>query len=164
MLRSYLTSQDDSQLKQVYSNVNSQGLTAVPGEAYQIRGILVGVQQPGTPLSANGQLGGLPGYGGHSQPQSLPAVPTSQLWAIANNGKLVTVPAQSGPNTWRVITEPVQYEVPTSTGGTEQVTGTLIVGADLGNINATIGRYTREKRRLVWLPLGHYRDALGARH
>jgi two-component system OmpR family sensor kinase len=30
--------------------------------------------------------------------------------------------------------------VPTSTGGTEQVTGTLIVGTDLGDINATIHR------------------------
>jgi two-component system, OmpR family, sensor kinase len=142
VLRSYLTSQEDSQLQQVFSFVNSQGLTAVPGEAYQVRGILVGVQQPGTPLSASGQQGGLPGYGGRSQPQSLPAVPTSQLWAIANNGKLVTVPAQSGPNTWRVITEPVQYQVTTGAGSTEQVTGTLIVGADLGNINATIGRLT----------------------
>ena len=32
--------------------------------------------------------------------------------------------------------------MPTATGGAEQVTGTLIVGADLGNINATIGRLT----------------------
>jgi two-component system, OmpR family, sensor kinase len=144
VLRSYLTSQEDSQLRQVYSYVNSQELwvTAVPGQAYLVRGILVGVQQPGTPLSTNGQQNGLPGSGGNGQPQSLPAVPTSQLWAVANSGKFVTVPAQSGPNTWRVITEPVQSEVPTATGGVEQVNGTLIVGADLGNIDATIGRLT----------------------
>ena len=66
-------------------------------------------------------------------------MPTSQLWAITNSGKLVTVPAQSGSDTWRVITEPISYLLPTSTGSTEQVTGTLVVGADLGNINATIG-------------------------
>jgi two-component system OmpR family sensor kinase len=67
-------------------------------------------------------------------------VPTSQLWAIANNGKLLTVPAESGQDTWRVITEPLSYQATTSTGSTQQVTGTLIVGANLGNINATIGR------------------------
>jgi two-component system OmpR family sensor kinase len=66
-------------------------------------------------------------------------VPTSQLWAITNNGKLLTVSALSGSDTWRVITEPISYLAPTSTGGTEQVTGTLVVGADLGDINATIG-------------------------
>jgi two-component system, OmpR family, sensor kinase len=139
VLRSYLTSQDDSQLKSVYSFINSQGLTATPGEAYQLHGILVAVQEPGTPLSASGQEGGLPGYGGDRQVSSLPSVPTNQLWAIGNNGKLLTVPAQSGNDTWRVITTPVSYQLPTSTGGTEQVSGTLIIGADLGNINAVIG-------------------------
>jgi two-component system, OmpR family, sensor kinase len=140
VLRSYLTSQDDSQLKSVYSFINSQGLTATPGQAYQLHGILVAVQEAGTPLSASGQEGGgLPGYGGDRQVSSLPSVPTNQLWAIANNGKLLTVQAQSGNDTWRVITTPVSYQLPTGTGGTEQVNGTLVVGADLGNINTVIG-------------------------
>ena len=52
----------------------------------------------------------------------------------------MTVSAQSGSDSWRVITEPVSYQVTTTTGSTEQVTGTLVVGVDLGNINATIGR------------------------
>ena len=69
------------------------------------------------------------------QTQSVPAVPTSQLWAITNQGKLTTVPAESGSDTWRVITEPVSYQGPDGT----QVSGTLVVGADLGNINATVG-------------------------
>ena len=98
--------------------------------------IFVGVQEPGTPLSPPVQSG-LP-FGGYRQPQSAPAVPTSQLWAITNSGKLMTVPAQSGSDTWRVITEPISYVLPTRRE-TEQVTGTLVVGADLGNINATIG-------------------------
>ena len=70
---------------------------------------------------------------------SLPSVPTNQLWAIANNGKLVTVPAQSGSDTWRVIATPVSYLLPTATGSTKSVTGTLVIGADLGNINSVIG-------------------------
>ena len=137
VLRSYLTTQDDPQLRSVYSFVNSQGLTAVPGVAYQMHGVLVGVQQPGTPIGSSGQQG-LPGYGGASPAPSLPAVPTTQFWATPNKGKLLTVAAQSGSDTWRVITEPVDYQLPDG----DQVTGTLIVGADLGNINATIDTLT----------------------
>ncbi|HJY74628.1 MAG TPA: hypothetical protein VJ347_22870, partial [Streptosporangiaceae bacterium] len=97
VLHSYLTSQNDNQLKSAYSQINSQGLNPLtPGVVYQLHGILVAVEEPGTPLSASGQQGGPPGYGGDRAMSSLPSVPTSQLWAIANNGKLVTVPAQSG--------------------------------------------------------------------
>ena len=141
VLHSYLTSQDDSQLRAVYSSAVNQADSFVPGQTYRVAGtsnIFVGVQEPGTPLSPSGSQSG-PSYGGYRQVQSVPQVSTSQLWAIANNGKLMTVPAQSGPDTWRVITEPVSYQLPTSTGSTEQVNGTLVVGADLGNINATIG-------------------------
>jgi two-component system, OmpR family, sensor kinase len=139
VLHSYLTSQDDAQLRSVYGIVTSEGLTAVPGEAYQIHGILVGVQQPGTPLGSVGPQSGLPAYGGSDQALSLPSVPTNELWAIAHSGKPTTVPAQSGSDTWRVIVRPVSY----SLGGNEQVSGTLIIGADLQDINATIGTLTR---------------------
>jgi two-component system, OmpR family, sensor kinase len=144
VLRSYLTSQDDNQLQSVYSIVNNQGVTLLePGRLYQLHGILIAVQQQGTSLSPDQQGNGLPGYGGSSQAvQSLPAVPSTEVWAITNNGKLVTVPAQSGNNTWRVITEYISFSVPTVTGSTEQVSGTLIIGADLGDINATIGTLT----------------------
>jgi two-component system, OmpR family, sensor kinase len=145
VLRSYLTSQDDSQLqfalRSIAAEVVNQDQTVVPGDTYPVRGtnnIFAGVQKPGTPLSPPGSQSGLP-YGGYGQTQSVPVVPTTQLWAITNNGKLVTVPSQSGSDTWRVITEPISYTLPTSTGGTEQVNGTLVVGADLGNINGTIG-------------------------
>jgi two-component system, OmpR family, sensor kinase len=139
VLRSYLTSQDDSQLKAVYNIVNSQWPNPLPpGQPYQYHGVLVGVQEQGTPLSSSGLQGGLPGYGGNGQVVSLPAVPTTQLWAYANQGKPITVPAQSGNDMWRVIVEPVKYQLPNG----EQVTGTLILGANLGDINATIGRLT----------------------
>jgi two-component system, OmpR family, sensor kinase len=145
VLRSYLTSQDDAQLQSVlhgfYAELVNGTEAFVPGTTYQVRGtnnVFVGVQEPGTPLSPPGSQSGLP-YGGYLQVQSVPVVPTSQLWAITNSGKLLTVPAQSGPDTWRVITQPVTYAAPTSTGSLEQITGTLVVGADLGNINATIG-------------------------
>jgi two-component system OmpR family sensor kinase len=147
VLRSYLTSQDDNVLQTalhgIYTNIVSgnERVIPVPGTTYPVGGagnnIFAGVQVPGTPLSPPGSQPGLP-YEGFGQTQSAPQVPTSQLWAIVNSGKLVTVPAQSGSHTWRVITQPISYTLPTSTG-VEQVTGTLVVGADLGDINATIG-------------------------
>src|ERR1700693_5078903 len=51
VLRSYLTSQDDSQLKSVYSAINEQGLNPLaPGVVYQLHGILIAVQEPKVPL------------------------------------------------------------------------------------------------------------------
>ncbi len=145
LLRSYLTTQYDSQLQSAFDGiVSNQVFTFVPGEIYQVRGmnILVGVEQPGTQLSPppSSQQSGVPGWSGSAQTQSIPAVPTSLAWADAHKGQLMTVPAESGSHAWRVITEPFSYQVTTTAGSTEQITGTLIVGVDLGDINATISR------------------------
>jgi two-component system, OmpR family, sensor kinase len=147
VLGSYLTSQDDAQLQPAFDGVvnNFSAIVSnrpiVPGEMNWVQGesnVRVWVQQPGTPLS--GVPNGLP-YGGTVPSQSVPAVPTSVLWADTNKAKLLTVPAQSGSDVWRVMTYPVSYQlINSATGSTEQVNGTLIVGVDLGNINATIGR------------------------
>jgi two-component system OmpR family sensor kinase len=141
VLRSYLTSQDDGQLQSILNSVANQDASPVPGVVYSSPGsnVLVGVQEPGTPLSLPGGQSGIGRWGGSSFPKSVPAVPTSLAWANANNGKLVTVHAQSGDDTWRVITQPVSYNL-TTNEGTQQVNGTLIIGTDLGNINAVIGR------------------------
>jgi two-component system OmpR family sensor kinase len=136
VLRSYLVSQDDPQLRAAYQTLVNSSLQAQPGQPYPWHGFLVGVQQQGVPLSPSGAQSGPPGIGGSDQPQSLPSVPTDPLWTVTHSAQLVTVPAQSGSDTWRVISGPVTYQLPTG----EQVTGTLIVGVDLGNINATIGR------------------------
>jgi two-component system, OmpR family, sensor kinase len=141
VIRSYLTSQEDSQLQSVLHGVYTNIMDGVdnpdPGVLYPVKGassnIFAGVQEWGTPLTPPGSPSGLP-YGGFSQVQSVPAVNANQVWAITYNNKLLTVPAQSGSETWRIITQPISY--PPASGG--QVTGTLVVGADLGNINATI--------------------------
>ena len=139
LLRSYLTTQYDNQLQTVMASINSQGITVVPGQIFPAHGnVLAGVERPGTPLAP--ESGGPGWWRGSAQAQSIPSVPTSLAWADAHNGKLVTVSAQSGNDSWRVLTEPVSYQVTTPAGSTEQVTGTLVVAADLGNINATIGR------------------------
>jgi two-component system OmpR family sensor kinase len=145
VLRSYLTEQDDSQLRSaqhsVYNELVTGEQTVQPGETVLVHPLLnvyAGVQQSGIALKPPNSQSGIP-YAGHGEAQSVPAVPTSQLWAAVNSGKLMTVRAQSGSDTWRVIVEPISYVLPTSTGQIEQVNGTLVVGADLGNINATIG-------------------------
>jgi two-component system OmpR family sensor kinase len=142
VLRSYLTTQDDKQLQAILNSiVNNQAEGISPGAIYQFPGsnVLVGIQEPGNPLSLPGEVSGNLHWGGSSFPRSLPAVPTSLAWANANSGTLITVHAQSGDDTWRVITEPISYQLNTA-AGTQQVNGTLIVGTDLGNINAVIGR------------------------
>ena len=104
VLHSYLVSQDDGQLQSAYSSVYTaivDGLLPpdrlpVPGQTYPVgsfNNIFTGVQEPGTPLTPGSQTG-LP-YNGYGQAQSVPKVPTSQLWTIVNSGKLMTVPARS---------------------------------------------------------------------
>ena len=103
--------------------------------------MLVGVQEPGLSLSIPGGQSGIPNWAGSVQFQSLPAVPTSLAWADANNGKLMTVRAQGSSDAWRVITEPVSYQL-TTDQGTIKVNGTLIIGTDLGDVGTTVGRWS----------------------
>jgi two-component system OmpR family sensor kinase len=146
VLRSYLTSQDDAILRSTYNAIVSNAAYTsrggwTPGQILGVQGstnILLGVQEPGTPLSNGGQSGGV-NMGGYGLPQSIPDVSTNLAWVNANNGTLVTVHAQSGDDTWRVIAGPVSYQLITA-AGTQQVNGTLVVGVDLGNISAVISR------------------------
>jgi two-component system OmpR family sensor kinase len=144
VLRSYLTSQDDSQLRYVFSSITSNPPNGVRlGYLYSARynNVMMGVELPGTPFSSVNPAAGFPGSSGPNARMSVPAVPTNLAWAAANNNKLITVPAQSGDDAWRVIAEPFTFQEDTGTGSAaKQVTGTLVVGVDLGNINATIGR------------------------
>jgi two-component system, OmpR family, sensor kinase len=141
ILRSYLTTQRDAQLQSAFNFYSNQLEALAPGQAYGVKGtnLLVGVQEPGTQIISGGQPG-IPNWPGSLQFQSLPAVPTSLAWANANNGKPVTVQAQGSDDAWRVIAGPVSYQLTTDQGTTVQVNGTLIVGTDLGNISATVGR------------------------
>jgi two-component system, OmpR family, sensor kinase len=145
VLRSYLTTQDDTVLQSTYNYIVSNGTYSdqgwTPGQAGVVKGtnILIGVQEPGNPLSIPGGQSGSVNMGGYGAPQSLPDVSTNLAWASANNGTPVTVHAQAGNDTWRVIAGPVSYQVIT-TSGAQQVNGTLVVGIDLGNISAVISR------------------------
>ena len=142
VLHSYLTTQSDNELRGAISNLDTGSLISQqPGYLYPFKfqqNLYAGIQLPGSQLAWSNA--GMPEIGTPGQArQSLPALPTSAGWA----GKvrtLVTVPAQSGSDTWRVIAETYPYQAVSSTGSTQQVTGTLVVGTDLGNIDATVRR------------------------
>ena len=145
LLRSYLTSQNDTQLQSVFNSVVTASRISHPARARSTvrrTSILLRESSSREPRSAR-LAGSRPACPAERRLGSAPSVPARAHepgLGRRHSGKLVTVPAQSGSDTWRVITEPITYQVTTSTGGTQQVNGTLIVGVDLGNINATIGR------------------------
>jgi len=68
---------------------------------------------------------------------SFPDIPASQAWLSANSGKMVDVRAVTGTGNWRVITKQVPELNPFNLQPTGQQ-NTLIVGADLGDINGTV--------------------------
>jgi two-component system, OmpR family, sensor kinase len=142
VLHSYLTTQSDNELRAGFSNLDTGSLISKPpGYLYPFarqQTLFAGIQLPGGQLTW--ALGDMPGIGNPGQPrQSPPALPRSANWAgIAPT--LITVPAQSGSDSWRVIARNYTYQAISSTGSTQQVTGTLVVGTDLGNIDATVRR------------------------
>ena len=142
VLHSYLTTQSDTELKTAFTGLDTGSLVSnPPGYLYRISGqqnLFAGIQLPGSQLAWG--FGDMPGIGnGRQQQQSPPALPTSAGWA-GNTPVLVTVPAQSGSDTWRVIAETYTYQAVSPSGSTQQVTGTLVIGTDLGNIDATVRR------------------------
>jgi two-component system OmpR family sensor kinase len=137
VLRSYLTTQNDGPVRSAYQSliqalegpvtfksVNTLG--QLPGN---FANVYAGLQQYGAKLNPPAPTGGIIGGGGNPLQMSVPSVPSTQAWATANAGKFMTLPAQSGANTWRVIVAPY------SGNG---LSGTIVVGYDLGNINAEI--------------------------
>ena len=137
MVRAYLIDQHDSELLAQVSAVNYS--TRLPqgvdlGYASPTRSdIVVGLEQPGSQLSWDTGVT-LP-FMSNNDP--LPRLPTNGSWANGSKGVTLNLPAQSGPNTWRVMAESVNFNN-VSTGTTTQAT--LVVAVDLGNINALTTR------------------------
>ena len=73
-------------------------------------------------------------------PDPLPSLPTTGLWTgqtVGNPSPVMSIPAQAGPNTWRVIAETVTVQDPTTL---QDSTAILMVAEDLGNLNALTTR------------------------
>ncbi len=139
MLRDYVTTQHDAQLKASFPYVNPNGLQ--PGYAAPTRSgvYIVGIQQPGSPLSWASLSG--PGFGGSVNQGPLPVLPTSSTWARGSAPVLLTVPSQSGPDSWRVIAEAVtNYQYLSSNGPQVASHVNVVLAVDLGNVSALTHR------------------------
>jgi two-component system, OmpR family, sensor kinase len=137
VLRSYLTTRYDDVVRTLFDTASGREQAILsgnlPGFAYPLgANAVVGIQLDGKPLAAPND--NVPGSGiiGNQQNMSVPSVPVTQSWAIANAGKLLTVGSSSGPELWRVMTEPITYN--------DNTPATLVVAIDLGNINQEIGQ------------------------
>jgi two-component system OmpR family sensor kinase len=143
MLRGYVTTQRDNQLTQDFPNFFhryplSEVLagTAAPTNT----GMVLGVQLPGHQLAWPTSNGSNPYINGGARPGPLPSLPTSAGWASGPNVALLTVPSQSGPDTWRVIAADVDNFPVTNSSGTQLKTVNVVLAVDLGNLNAMTTR------------------------
>jgi two-component system, OmpR family, sensor kinase len=137
MLRSYLTTQHDTDITSVIDNFNATDRLpsqVVLGYASTTRSnIVLGLQQPGSQLS---WLPNLPLVG---NPAALPRLSEHGLWPgqnVGDSSSIFSVTAQSGSNTWRVMGETVTV----LQGPGQNSTAVLIVAEDLGNLNALTAR------------------------
>jgi two-component system OmpR family sensor kinase len=139
VLRSYLYTQQDNTLRDTFGRVSTSSLQVLPNVPYPAGppGMIVAVQQPGSQLVPNNSGPHFPGLGRWHPPQSLPKLPTSGNWANSRTGVMITVPAQSGGDTWRVLAQTTQV-INDATGA--QQTGILVVATDLGQVGAEIQR------------------------
>ena len=127
----YLQNQVDVQLRSLDAQVQNAPAAFLGGHhtIFVLNNNVVEVLGPnGQPVTVLGNLQDLSIPG--------PAIPASEL---GNSGQPFTVPAQSGGDGWRVITQPLQY----STDGVTTQSGTLVVGLSLGNLDQTMAYLIR---------------------
>ena len=127
--RSYQQDRADVQLKALSAQIRNYGISGFRPQGLSFEGYVIELRNAqGQQLPCDQCTPIITGYG--------PNVPTSNSWLTANNGKLVTVPATSGGDNWRVLARPQGYLSNTSPG---PATGTLIVAADLGHLDQAAG-------------------------
>ncbi len=133
--RGYLQDHADAQLRALSAQIASPtGIGGLRSQTLRFEGYVIELRNTqGQPLPCNLCTSGLNGTG--------PNVPTSKSWLAANNNKLVTVPATSGGDNWRVLARPAGYHetLPPFGQPGPNMPGTLIVGADLGHLDQAVG-------------------------
>jgi two-component system OmpR family sensor kinase len=133
MLRSYVTTQHDTDLQSAISYVNAsqvvQRNVSLGAAAPTQSNIVEAVQQPGKQL-VWGQYSNLPGT---RNADPLPRLPTNGLWTGETTGDVtvISVPALTGTHTWRVMAETVNFD------GSPAI---LIVAEDIGDVSALTAR------------------------
>jgi two-component system OmpR family sensor kinase len=138
VLRSYVYTQRDTQLVQSLRFYERQ----LTGTTLQLNaantagsGTIIAILQPGKQLTTGPGFTPPGGMGAPRQTQSLPELPSSN-WASPDSTTLLTTPAQSGGDTWRVIGQAVTV---TNAAGDQQ-TSIMLVAVDLGPVGAEIQR------------------------
>ncbi len=133
--RGYLQDHADAQLRALSAQVSSPtGIGGLRSQTLSFEGYVIELRNAqGQQLPCHLCTSGLNG--------TSPNVPTSKSWLAANNNKLVTVPATSGGDNWRVLARPVGYyeTLPPFGQPGPNMPGTLIVGADLGHLDQAVG-------------------------
>jgi two-component system OmpR family sensor kinase len=138
MLRQYVTTRQDSDLQNAFAQY--AGGTQLPRDAQPgfatttPSDLVIALQRPGSQVSWSPTSMAF-----NNLQEALPQLPTSSTWATNPNGVLRTVPAQSGPDTWRIMATTNTYNV-ISNGTTQQETLNFVVAVDLGNIGAMTHR------------------------
>ena len=140
MLRGYVTTQRDPQLTQDFQSISPYSLARVSAGTAQptYSGMVLGIQLPGHQLSwpstSNTQ------FNSGAVPGPLPSLPTSAGWASGNSPAMLTVPSQSGPDSWRVIATQVDNFPVYSSSGTQLKTVNVVLAVDLGNLDGMTAR------------------------
>ena len=135
----YLYVQRDTQLQAEFGHHTSgipPGTTLELDYPYMDNGMFLIYQQPGTQLVATNLGPPPPGMGSSRQALSLPELPMGN-WASPSGPVLVTLPARSGGDSWRVIAQAVPV-INDATG--QQQTVFRVLAVDLGPVGAEIQR------------------------
>jgi two-component system OmpR family sensor kinase len=145
LLRTNLTTQQDQKLRINFDHSvtslrsSNSTIETAPGSTFiTSSGLLLGIQATGGQLTSPTPQGqNFAGMGNVRGQGSLPSLPTGANWANSPNGVLLTVPAVSGGDSWRVMAVTISF-LNETTGKTEA--GALVLGVDLGPVNADIER------------------------
>jgi two-component system, OmpR family, sensor kinase len=136
MIRDYVTTRPDAdltaQLDFVIATRNNTPRPVAPGTASPtLSNVVNGLQLPGRQLIWANDFNGPR----TNNPDPLPQLPKNGLWtgAVGSGSKVISVPAQSGTHSWRVLAETVNV--------VDQVTGQstkaiLVSAEDVGDVNA----------------------------
>ena len=134
--RGYLQDRADAQLRALSAQItNPSGIGGLGSQALIFEGYVIELRD------AQGQQVQCIQCTPIDPTSARPDVPTSTSWLTANSNKLVTVPATSGGDNWRVLARPASYHesVPGLGPTGPNLPGTLIVGADMGHLDQSIG-------------------------
>jgi two-component system OmpR family sensor kinase len=134
--RSYLQDRADAQLRALSHQVGqTPGIGVLHSPVFRFEGYVVELRDAQGQQVLNCDWCTYQDQADNSGPN----VPMSESWLSANNNRLVTVPAFSGGDNWRVLARRVGYYDNTPLGPGPNLPGTLIVGADLGHLDQAVG-------------------------